>query len=122
MSISLKRIYDKPETADGFCILVERRRPRGVSKEKARVDLWQKQEHPSSELRRRFDHAPEEWTKFKRRYWAELKANEPVLTPIRESIAPGPFTFVFASRETQFNNAVALKQYLERASKKGRKA
>lgn len=116
MPIRLKRVYENAKPADGFRILVERLWPRGVSKADAKVDLWQKEAAPSSELRRWFDHDAEKWPEFKRRYWAELAGNEAALAPIRENIAAGPVTFVFASRETEFNNAVALKEYLERES------
>lgn len=114
MPIALKRAYEATSREDGCRILVERLWPRGVSKQKARIDLWAKEAAPSSELRRWFAHDPDKWTEFKRRYAEELAANEPALAPIREQLGAGPVTFVFASRELRFNNAVALKEYLER--------
>lgn len=87
--------------------------PRGVSKEAAQVDLWIKDVAPSAELRRWFNHEPEKWEEFQRRYRAELQENDAALEPIRERVSTGPVTFVYASREMQFNNAVALKAYLE---------
>ena len=95
--------------------MVERLWPRGLSKEKARVDLWAKEVAPTAELRRWFDHEPEKWSEFKRRYSAELRGNDAALEPIRERIEAGTVTFVFASRETRYNNAVALKEFLERS-------
>ena len=114
MAIRLKRVYDEPARSDGCRILVERLWPRGLSKQAARVDLWPKEAAPSPELRRWFDHDPEKWPEFRRRYFRELRARAAVLEPLREQLAAGPVTFVFASREERFNNAVALKEYLER--------
>ena len=114
MPIALKRAYEAPSRKDGCRILVERLWPRGVSKQDAKIDLWAKEAAPSSELRRWFDHDPDKWTVFKRRYAKELAAHEDALEPIREQLKAGPVTFVFAARELEFNNAVALKEYLER--------
>ena len=75
--------------------------------------MWAKDAAPSTELRRWFNHEPVKWTEFKRRYFKELRARRP-LAPILERVRAGGVTFVFASREPRFNNAVALKEYLER--------
>ena len=114
MSISLKRAYEAPSPSDGCRILVERLWPRGLSKKNAKIDLWPKEAAPSTELRRWFSHEPAKWLEFKRRYLAELRVREPVVELILERLAAGPVTFVFAARETRFNNAVALKEFLER--------
>jgi uncharacterized protein YeaO (DUF488 family) len=114
MQIGLKRAYEASSPNDGTRILVERLWPRGVSKERARIDLWAKEAAPSTELRRWFDHDPDKWVEFKRRYFEELGARARVLDPILEHIQAGSVTFVFASRETRFNNAVALKEFVER--------
>lgn len=114
MAVSLKRVYEKPTKADGCRILVERLWPRGLSKQDAKVDLWAKDAAPSSELRRWFDHRPERWVEFKRRYFSELRVRDEALEAIRERLGAGAVTFVFASRESRYNNAVALKEYLER--------
>ncbi len=113
MPIALKRAYQTPSRADGCRILVERLWPRGLAKRDAKIDLWPRDAAPSSELRRWFDHDPDKWAEFKRRYFKELRAREPSLEPILERVRAGPVTFVFASRELRFNNAVALKEYLE---------
>ena len=112
MSISLKRVYDTPAPSDGCRILVERLWPRGLSKQDAKVDLWPKEAAPSTELRRWFNHEPDKWAEFKRRYFEELRTRKP-LEPILERVRAGHVTFVFASRELRFNNAVALKEYVE---------
>ncbi len=113
MSISLKRAYEAPTQSDGCRILVERLWPRGLSKQDAKIDLWPKEAAPSTELRRWFNHDPDKWTEFKRRYFKELGAQRPSLDAIAERVRGGPVTFVFAARETRFNNAVALKEYVE---------
>lgn len=114
MAIALKRVYDPPARADGKRVLVERLWPRGVSKDRARVDLWLKDAAPSHELRRWFSHDPAKWPEFKQRYFAELDHDPGVLDPLRPLLGNGSVTFVYASREREFNNAVALKEYVGR--------
>jgi uncharacterized protein YeaO (DUF488 family) len=117
MSIALKRAYEPPSPGDGCRILVERLWPRGVAKQDAKLDLWPKDVAPSTDLRRWFAHEVDKWEEFKRRYFEELDARPDVLIPVRERVEAGPVTFVFASRETRYNNAVALREYLERPRK-----
>ena len=112
-SISLKRVYEEPASSDGCRILVERLWPRGLSKDAAKVDLWTKDVAPSPDLRKWFDHEPGRWEEFKRRYFQELRGHDELLAPIEEQMRRGPVTFVFASREPRYNNAVALKDYLD---------
>jgi len=116
MPISLKRVYQAPSESDGCRILVERLWPRGVSKQAAKIDLWLKEAAPSTELRRWFNHEPDKWTQFKRRYFKELRTGQDSIVPILERVQAGQVTFVFASRELQFNNAVALKEFVEGAA------
>lgn len=114
LPIALKRVYDAASAADGYRVLVERLWPRGVSKARARVDLWLKDAAPSPALRRWYDHDPGKWTEFTRRYVAELRANPDALAPLRARLAGDTrVTFVFASRETQRNSAAVLKDFLE---------
>lgn len=114
MPISLKRAYEPAARSDGCRILVERLWPRGVSKTKAKIDLWSKDTAPSTELRRWFDHDPDKWAEFKRRYFGELRARRESLEPLLERVHEGGVTFVYASKEERFNAAVALKQFVER--------
>lgn len=114
MAIKLKRIYEAPAPSDGCRILVDRLWPRGLSKEKAEVDLWARDASPSNELRRWYDHDPEKWEEFRRRYSDELRGRSESVEPILERVRAGPVTLVFSSRELRFNNAVALKEYVER--------
>lgn len=113
MPILLKRAYERPSRSDGCRILVERLWPRGLSRQAAKIGFWAKDAAPSTELRRWFNHDPDRWVEFKRRYFEELDRRKESLDPIAERLGAGPVTFVFASREKRFNNAVALKEYLE---------
>ena len=113
--ILLKGVYEPAHPSDGCRILVERLWPRGISKTKAKIDLWAKDITPSTQLRRWFNHDPSKWTEFRRRYFGELKAGRESLEPVLERLRTGPVTFVFSSREKRFNNAVALRDYLERS-------
>lgn len=114
MTISLKRAYEPPAASDGYRILVERLWPRGVAKRDAKIDLWAKEAAPSTALRRWFGHEPAKWSEFKRRYFRELRARPAALKAVLERVRAGRVTFVFAAREPRFNNAIALKQFVER--------
>ena len=113
MKIKLKRIYDQPTPQDGVRVLVERLWPRGISKAQAQVDLWLKEIAPSTPLRKWFSHDPTKWNEFKTKYFAELPQHQSVLEDLRERAQKEQVTFVFASKEERYNNAVALKEYLE---------
>ena len=109
--VALKRIYEPASPEDGRRILVDRLWPRGVSKAKAHIDLWMKDVGPSAELRRWFDHRPERWPEFRRRYIDELKSN-PAFQTLREMAAAGLMTLLYAARDTARNEAVVLAEQL----------
>ena len=113
MQISLKRAYEDAGESDGCRMLVDRLWPRGVTKERAAIDLWAKESAPSPELRKWFNHEGGEWTEFKKRYFAELDGNPSNLDAIREQLQKGPVTFVYAKKDTQINSAVALDLYFD---------
>jgi uncharacterized protein YeaO (DUF488 family) len=114
MVIRLKRIYLPPSQDDGYRILVERLWPRGLSRERARIDLWLKEAGASSELRTWFGHEPEKWEEFQERYSAEIRQRSDVIKILKDIIQKkGTVTFVYAARDEQHNNAVALKHFLE---------
>ncbi len=113
MKLRTKRIYDASASSDGRRILIDRLWPRGVSKADAHVDYWAKSVAPSHELRRWYRHDPEKWEEFRRRYFAELDANPDGVAELRAELGGGTVTLVFASKEERFNNASALKEYLE---------
>lgn len=113
-TIALKRVYDEAEPRDGTRVLVERLWPRGISKERARVDLWLKEVAPSHELRTWFGHDPEKFAEFRRRYAAELATGpaQEALTKLRQLAHAGPLTLVFAAHDTEHTNAVVLRDLL----------
>ncbi len=111
--IAVKRIYDEPGPRDGYRVLVDRLWPRGVKKEDARLDEWLKEVAPSNELRKRFKHEAGTWNEFKRRYFEELAAQEEAVAGLADKIKRGKVTLLYAARDTERNNAVALKEYLE---------
>ncbi len=112
--IDVHRIYDDTPTR-GKRYLVERLWPRGVTKAQARLDGWLRDAAPSTELRRWFGHDRAKWETFRRRYFAELDADPQALRPLLDELSRGrPVTLLFSARETEHNNAVALKEYLLR--------
>ncbi len=117
MQIWLKRAYEKPGDKDGIRILVDRIWPRGVSKEELQLDSWLKEIAPSAELRKWFGHDPERWDEFKRRFFAELDGRKEPLEELFSRVKKGRVTLVFAAHDEEHNNAVALKEYLEKKLK-----
>ncbi len=113
MIIKLKRAYEDADPSDGIRILVERLWPRGVTKTAAAIDHWFKDIAPSPELRKWFDHRPERWSEFQKRYWAELTQNHQRVADLRAICLKHAVTFVFAARDTARNGAVVLKKHLE---------
>lgn len=111
--IKLKRIYEEPEKSDGFRILVDRLWARGLSKEKAKVDLWLKDIAPSDDLRKWFAHEPEKWDEFRRRYFEELKYKKDSIDAIIEKARISEVTLLYAAKDEEHNNAAALKEYIE---------
>jgi uncharacterized protein YeaO (DUF488 family) len=114
MGIRVKRIYDPPADEDGFRVLVDRVWPRGVGKDALRLDQWLKEIAPSAELRKWFGHDPAKWEAFRDRYFQELDSQGEPVTHLRQKARTGDLTLVFAARDSQHNNAIALKEYLER--------
>jgi uncharacterized protein YeaO (DUF488 family) len=115
LDIRLKRAYEPAAAEDGYRVLVERLWPRGLSKERARVDRWVKEAGASTELRRWFGHDPARWEEFRRRYADEVRARPDVLAELRDALREhGTVTFLFAAHDGEHNNAVALKELLER--------
>jgi uncharacterized protein YeaO (DUF488 family) len=111
--LALKRIYDAPRSVDGARYLVDRFWPRAVKKEDLQISAWLKEVAPSNELRRWFGHDPARWEQFQRRYRAELDANPNAWKRLAEAYRQGKVTLLYAARDTEHNNAVVLKAYLE---------
>jgi uncharacterized protein YeaO (DUF488 family) len=112
--IKLKRAYDPPARDDGARYLVERLWPRGVKRTRLKLDGWLKDVAPSTELRQWFGHEPEKWPEFRRRYFAQLRANPAAWRPLLTAARSGRVTLVYAARDTARNGAVALKAFLDR--------
>ena len=110
----LKRAYDPAEKSDGFRVLVERLWPRGVTKQKAALDLWLKDVAPSPRLRTWFGHDPKKWDEFRKRYRKELKEHGDALDDLRRKARRRTVTLVYGSKDQHHNAAVALKEVLVR--------
>ena len=117
MKIRIERIYNNPKGDNSFRILVDRLWPRGLSKEKVRIDLWQKEIAPSNSLRKWFGHDEEKWDEFKSKYFKELdkKGDSDIVDRIIKLAKEeeNSITLLYGTKEERFNNAVALKDYLE---------
>lgn len=112
MEIKIKRAYEKPDDTDGYRILVDRLWPRGISKERAKIDFWPKELAPSTELRQWYRHDEEKWPEFKTRYFKELDKNQELVKEVLAYLRKGTVTFIYGSKERSLNNAVALKEYV----------
>jgi uncharacterized protein YeaO (DUF488 family) len=112
--IQVKRVYDPPKRGDGTRFLVDALWPRGIKKESLNLKGWLKDVAPSAELRRWFQHDPDKWQEFRRRYFAELKGRPEACHPIRAAARRGNVTLLYSARDSGHNNAVALRQYLEK--------
>jgi uncharacterized protein YeaO (DUF488 family) len=126
--IKLKRVYESMGKGDGTTFLVERLWPRGVKKTTLADAIWVKDVAPSTELRKWFGHDPKKWVEFQHRYQEEIKEHEVALVPILQAARNGSVTLLYSSHDTEHNNAVVLRDYLEkklgsdRESKRGKSA
>lgn len=114
MNIRIKRVYEHPDKKDGERILVDRLWPRGLTKEKASVDLWLKDIAPSTELRKWFAHDPEKWKRFRERYETEIRHNHDLIKVLKQKAGKGTITLIYGARDEKHNEALVLKQFLER--------
>lgn len=115
--LRLKRAYEPAAPEDGMRILVDRLWPRGVSKEKASLDEWEKEIAPSTELRQWFGHEPSRWTEFQRRYRDELQDHADILDHIRELAKKQTVTLVYSAHDEEHNDAVVLRDILMEENK-----
>ena len=111
--IQLKRVYDPPGPSDGARILVERLWPRGIKKQNLRMDEWLKDAAPTTGLRKWFNHDPEKWAEFQKRYFNELNGNPGAWQGLLDSARRGRVTLLYSSHDAGHNNAVALKKFLD---------
>jgi uncharacterized protein YeaO (DUF488 family) len=113
--IRIKRVYDQPTEDDGLRVLVDRLWPRGVSKEKAKINLWLKEVAPSDDLRKWFSHEPKKWEEFKNKYEVELKSKQDLLLRIRAlEKEKGTVTILYSAKDKEHNNALALSHMLKK--------
>ena len=110
--VHAKRIYEEPDSADGYRVLIDHVWPRGVSRERTRLDEWARELAPSDELRKWFDHVPARFADFRTRYRRELAAQPGRLDDLRRRAASGPLTILYAARDQEHNNAVVLAEVL----------
>jgi uncharacterized protein YeaO (DUF488 family) len=112
--IALKRAYDPVEKSDGTRFLIDHLWPRGLKKEALHVESWIKAVSPGDKLRNWFGHDPAKWKEFQRRYFAELKGKPGTWKPLLAAAKAGKITLVYSARDTEHNNAIALKTFLEK--------
>jgi uncharacterized protein YeaO (DUF488 family) len=113
-------VYESAKSSDGTRFLVERLWPRGIKKEKLKMEAWLKDVAPSPDLRKWFAHDPAKWSEFQRRYRAELKARPDAWKPILEAAKQGDVTLLYSARDTEHNSAILLKEFLEERMQKNR--
>ena len=112
--ITIKRVYQNYEPSDGFRVLIDRLWPRGISKEKAKIDLWLKDIAPSNELRKWFNHEPAKWNEFVKRYHQELNSKSSLIEDLKRLVSQhNMLTLLYSAADEKLNNAVALIKYLE---------
>ncbi len=112
--IKTKRAYDPASEDDGKRVLVDRLWPRGLRKDKARIDEWLKDIAPSTDLRKWYSHDPAKWQEFKKRYRNELEDKKGILDDLKAEAKKTTITLVYSSRERELNNAEALREFLSR--------
>ena len=114
MGVQIKRVYDQPARADGRRVLVDRVWPRGLTKKQAQVDDWLKEIAPSTALRKWFGHDPVRWKEFKKRYANELNNQRERVEQLAREARKQTVTLLFGAKDIEHNNAVALKEHIEK--------
>ncbi|EEY02747.1 DUF488 domain-containing protein [Brucella neotomae] len=112
--VSLKRIYEEPPPQDGYRVLVDRVWPRGMTKEKARIDVWAKDIAPSTELRKLFGHDPAKWGDFQKKYREELESKLPALKDLLAGAGGRHITLLYGAKDEEHNQAVVLHNFMEK--------
>jgi len=117
MKLNIKRVYEKPDKQDGKRVLVDRLWPRGLTKEKADIDLWLKGIAPTTELRKWFNHDAAKWKEFQKRYRKELNNNKEQVSLLKEQLKKGIVTLVYGAKDEDHNEALVLKEWLNGETK-----
>ena len=110
--LRIKRAYEAPSPDDGHRVLVDRLWPRGITKDAAGIDLWLKELAPTAELRKWFGHDPGKWDDFRQRYFRELEKHPQEVAQLLAQVAKGPVTLVYGAKNSEHNNAIALREFL----------
>ena len=114
--IKIKRAYQPADDEDGFRILVDRLWPRGISKEKAKLDLWLKDVAPSNELRKWFSHDPGRWEEFQNKYREELKSKKKIIKQIKDiERGKSTITLIYGAKDEEHNNALVLRDWSKKS-------
>ena len=114
MDVRLKRAYEPAVPADGYRVLIDRLWPRGLTRERAKLDTWERELPPSTALRQWFGHDPSRFEEFRRRYVEELRGQRPRLAALRHRARDGTLTLVYSARDAEHNDAVVLAEVLRR--------
>jgi uncharacterized protein YeaO (DUF488 family) len=122
MDIRLKRAYEPAASSDGYRVLIDRLWPRGVSRDRAGLDVWDRELAPSTELRQWFGHDPSRFQQFRRRYIEELHHQRPRLTELRRRARAGTLTLVYSAHDSEHNDAVVLAEVLRRGLRRPRES
>lgn len=117
--IEIARAYHPPAADGSYRVLVDRLWPRGVKKEDLEIDAWLKDVAPSTELRRWFNHDPERWNEFRKRYFKELDDNQAAVAQLLESADGSPILLLYGAKDEAHNQAVALKEWIEQHKSAG---
>jgi uncharacterized protein YeaO (DUF488 family) len=113
--VRVKRVYERAEKGDGWRVLVDRLWPRGMTKEKAKADVWMKDVAPSDALRKWFGHKPEKWAAFQKRYRAELAAKKAMIAELKKMEKEyGALMLLYGAKDKEHNQAVVLAEFLKR--------
>lgn len=115
--IKMKRVYEAADAEDGYRILIDRIWPRGVKKEAANIDEWNKDITPTTAIRKEFHHDPQKFDSFKKEYTKELDQNketDPFIQTVKEKLTEGPVTLVYAAKDETYNHVVILIEYIEK--------
>ncbi len=112
-AVNVKRVYEPPSEDDGLRVLVDRVWPRGFSKSRAKVDQWMKDLGPTDALRKWFGHDPARWLQFKKRYFKELAGKQEQIGRLLDQAKGRKLTLVYSAKDTEHNQAVALKEFME---------
>jgi uncharacterized protein YeaO (DUF488 family) len=119
LDVRTKRVYEEPVPGDGFRILVDRVWPRGISRERARLDEWDRTLSPSTELRKWFDHDPGRFEEFRSRYIEELQGHRDRLAELRSLARQGTLTLVYGAKDSEHNQAIVLAEVLRNGLPRG---